>query len=72
MREGKTARVLARFKRPSRGGNRGRIVGAGGRACGSAEPREKGGGWREEGDDKWARPVGDREREREVASWASA
>ena len=30
MREGKTARVLARFKRPSRGGNRGRIVGAGG------------------------------------------
>ena len=71
MREGKMARVLARFKRPSRGGNRWRIVGAGGRACGSDEPRERG-GWREEGDDRWARPVGDRERERELASWASA
>jgi hypothetical protein len=34
--------------------------------------REGGGGWREEGDDRWARPVGDRERERELASWASA
>jgi len=41
MREGKMARVLARFKRPSRGGNRWRIVGAGGRDCGSDEPRER-------------------------------